>query len=351
MPKLMDSLKSLPLTIILTVLIWMYAEAQFTATEDNVPITLHVAPMSSDQSIRMLEPADGLLHIRVEGPQAQVERFRQTVLHITDSPVDELGAMVFTPQQKLNIGSNNWVDSAQAVNSIAYFQKHGITVTSASPGRIRLETDRVVQLRKPILFHGNIVAKIEPSQADVLLPQTLRDTVGEKNINVYARPLRDLDSLPRDVDQTIPAQLMVEYPGPSDERVVVNPQQATLTLRLPRQREQSLVIPSVPVFVSGPPDLLAKNDVEIRPRFVQILVSGPETVLGPIRAAMAHGAIMTPDPRIRAYLDLDVGDKPADVFSRRALRYVYPAGMELRQTPDQVEFRLVAPATPATDPK
>jgi hypothetical protein len=246
---------------------------------------------------------------------------------------------------------HNWVDSTQAINSIAYFQKHGITVTSASPSRIRLETDQLVRFSKPVLFHGNVPARIEPARADVLMPQSLRATVGERNINVYARPLRDLDSLPRDVEQTLPAQLMVEYPGPTDERVVVNPQQATLTLTLPRQREQSLVIPSVPVFVSGPPDLLAKNGVEIRPRSVQIMVAGPETLLRPLRAATGPGSAADLDPKIRAYLDLDATDKPADVFTRRALRYVYPPGLELRQTPGQVEFRLLPPATPALDLK
>jgi len=60
---LISGLKSLPLTIVLTVLIWMYAESQFTATEEaamgNAVVTLPV-------TLRVSGPPELLAHVRVE---------------------------------------------------------------------------------------------------------------------------------------------------------------------------------------------------------------------------------------------------------------------------------------------
>jgi len=351
MPKLLDKLKALPLTVILTVLIWMYAEAQFTATEDNLPLTIHVVAIANDQSIRMLEPQGGQFHLRVEGPQSRVERFRQLALHVADARPDEMGALDFAPPEKLQLGRDNWIDSTVALNSLPYFRRNGLTVTAATPSRLRLEADPLMQLRKPILFRGNVPVKITPDMADLSLPQSLYDTVGEGHITVYARPLRDLDALPRGTPQTIPAQLLVEYPAAPDERVVVNPQQVSVTVTLPVQNSHAVTVPNVPVYVSGPAELLARFDAQIRPQSVPITVAGSEKLLEPIQAALGQGGRTEGDTKIRAYVDLEPGDKASDTFTPRTLRYVYPPGLEIQKSPDHVDFRLVptAPA-PATKP-
>ena len=349
MPKLLTKLRNLPLTIVLTILIWMYAEAQFSAFEDNLPLTIHVAPIANDQSIRMIEPADGQFHIRVEGPRTHVGRFSDLARHTADARPGELGSLDVTPKYRLNRGTDNWIDSATAINALPYFRDNGLTVTAAIPPRIKLEADQLARLHIPILFRGNLPVKITPDHADVMMPQSVRDTVGEGHINVYARPLRDLDTLPRAVEQTIPAQLIVEGPAPTDERVVVSPQQATLTLTIPRQREQALDVPEVPVCIAAPPELLTRYNVEIRPKAVRITVAGPEKLLEPIRATLTQGR--PTDAKIRAYIDLDPSDKPSATFNTRAVRYVFPPGLELQQNPDHVEFRLTPvgpPQIPAT---
>ncbi len=342
MPKLLTKLRNLPLTIVLTILIWMYAEAQNVTSKDNLPITIRVTPFANDEVLRLVDPMDGKFRISVGGKQASVDR-------VANGRQEELASMDFTPAHRLPLGQKVTVDSVAVLNALPYFQRNGLTVTSASPAQIRLDVEPQVLVRKAIIFRGNLPVKITPDHADVLMPQSVRDSVGEGHINVYARPLRELDTLPRQVEQTIAAQLIVEGPAPTDDRVVVSPQQVTLTLTIPQQREQSVEVPEVPVRIAAPPELLARYTIEIRPKSVRVTVAGPDKLLERIRTALAQGGQDT-DTKIRAYVDLEPGDKPSDAFTSRPLRYVYPPGLELRQTPDHVEFRLVAPAPPDTAP-
>ncbi len=87
-PTHFDRLKSLPLTILLTVLIWMYAEAKFTATQDHVPLTLRVVSPQGDLVLRALDPTDNRYHsaialdVTLEGPKNQIDGIDQEVASV-----------------------------------------------------------------------------------------------------------------------------------------------------------------------------------------------------------------------------------------------------------------------------
>src|ERR1043166_5123927 len=83
-----DRLKSLPLTIILTVLIWMYAEAQFTSVQPDVKLNVQVISPSPDVSLRVHDltrdnyaPLMNLI-VTLQGPRDQIDRIYNDSLQL-----------------------------------------------------------------------------------------------------------------------------------------------------------------------------------------------------------------------------------------------------------------------------
>ena len=359
-----NRLKSLPLTILLTILIWMYAESQFTATQEGLTLTLQVASPNADYSVRLVDPTDSKprsalpLSLTVQGSQSVVERLRQQLLGLI-APDEDLANLAFVPPVTvLRPDSDKSVDTVTVLNRLSYFRNKGITIIGASPARLRLDVSRLQKITRPVTFRPPLDVLVEspvitPDRAEVTVPQKMIEAIGsEERISVVAVPIRDLATLPPDVLQTMPARLVIEYPGPKDERISVTPQQVNVTLRLPRQREDTLVVPGVPIWVAGPPALLGRYDVDLQPRIVQLTVTGTPAVLTTLRNTLASGARGAVDTGIRAYVDVTLNDRPQPAAESRPLRYVLPEGVQLREGPKNVDLRLVDNLTtqPASTP-
>ena len=105
-------------------------------------------------------------------------------------------------------------------------------------------------------------------------------------------------------------------------------------------------VSDVPVYVSGPPDVLARFDVSVRPQTIKVMLTGTRDRIAPLRAQLQSGAAAA---GIYAYLDIGADDlpmPPPNPYTRRLLRIQPPAGLSVAQTPS-AEFQLVyhAPTT------
>jgi len=74
---MLDRLKSLPLTIILTVLIWMYAESQVNSVRSDASMTVAGVPVWVSGPPEVLAKYDVALDpatvsVKVSGPPAQI---------------------------------------------------------------------------------------------------------------------------------------------------------------------------------------------------------------------------------------------------------------------------------------
>jgi len=356
---MLERLKSLPLTIVLTILLWMYAEAQFTATREGVAVTVRVAaPANQPFSMRLFDPVDGRfrtsvpLSITVKGPQNQVDKIYQQSLGA--GPRDtRFSELYFSPKPSdLKPGADAMVDTVAVLNAMPYFHEAGLTVLAASPATLRMEVDAVRTISRPVTFRSAASTQVEinairPNLADVTLPQKLLTSLGENNISVFAVPSRDLAELPPDTTQIIPSLLVVEYPGSKDERVTVSPLQVNVTLKVPRIREDIVVVPGVPIWISGPPAMLSRYDVDLQPKFLQLSLTGSPAALQTLRASLdtstatAPHATTAPDVGIHAYLDITLADHPSDTLQARKLRYTLPENVSLREAPKEISFRLI----------
>src|ERR1041384_1839443 len=93
---MLGRLKTLPLTIILTVLIWMYAEAQFTSSREDVRI--------SALTLRVLDShgnsvgAVATLAVTLQGPKSQIDRiFQESQGQLGPATDDELANLTSSP--------------------------------------------------------------------------------------------------------------------------------------------------------------------------------------------------------------------------------------------------------------
>src|SRR6478752_5781750 len=100
---MLGKLKTLPLTILLTILIWMYAEAQFTASRDDVRISLKVTPPEG-VAVRLLDsngaPMGNVASILVtlQGAKSEIDRIFQQSQGQTSSD-DELASLTYKLQK------------------------------------------------------------------------------------------------------------------------------------------------------------------------------------------------------------------------------------------------------------
>jgi hypothetical protein len=358
---MLDRLKVLPLTILLTILIWMYAEAQFTTTQPDVPIDVRIASSTPDFVVRTLDPvtkrySDTLSFIvTLQGPKSQIDQiFEASQGAARDkSAEDRLAALTFIPtveQLRQAAGGELHPYVLPMLNRLDYFRSRGVTVTFAAPNYVSIDVDSVVRLRKDAVFQSSIAvdsATLDPGNVEVQVPSQLLRTIDESRLSVRAVPQNDeqLAAVPPDTDKSIPVRFVADYPGPRDDRIRVVPGQGNATVRVRRTQQGVLSVSDVPIWVSGPPALLAHYNVDVTPRSVALVLSGPNSLMDATRQRLAGGPQAA---GISAYLDLTSDDRPSTTAARRRLRYMIPDGLTLVQAPTDASFKLSETSPPAS---
>ncbi|HVX85371.1 MAG TPA: hypothetical protein VH253_11365 [Phycisphaerae bacterium] len=355
---MLNRLKTLPLTIVLTVLIWMYAEAQFTNTQENVQLSVRLVTPSPDLAVRAVDPSKTRLSdtintvVTLQGPRAQLDSIFQQSQGVPDP---DLASLSYTPpERELKPGEETSVDVVSMLNSLAYFKTRRVIVSSAAPRRVALEVDRVLHLQKaPDFRPAASVERAVLSDDTVTLnvpATTLEQLGGPGKIAVVAEPQKSLASLKPGTDTTIPVKYVAEYAGAPDDRITVTPPAGTVKVRIPVTQAATEVVPDVPIWASGPPPVLAKYDVDVRPKFVRVTVAGTPAAIAAFhdsRSGAGAAAGVGLGTALRGYVDLSPDDRPADTYTRRRVRYVLPEGLTLQDAPPDVEFRLTEKAPPA----
>jgi hypothetical protein len=360
---MMERLKSLPLTIFLTILIWMYAEAQFTTTQQDIPISVRIASGTPEYALRTMDPVTkrytDILHfvVTLQGAKSQVDRIFQEAEGVmrdraADERPQELTYIPTADQLRQAAGGDMHPSVLTLLNRLDYFRSRGVSVTFAAPDYVTIEVDTVARIRRDAVFQSSVVVDsvtLDPGSVEVQIPTRTLDAIGETNIKVRAVPQSEqqLAALPPDTDRVIPVRFVAEYPGERDDRIRIVPGQGNATVRLRRTQQGVLNISDVPIWISGPPSLLARYDAQVTPRSVSLVLSGPTALMESTRQRLTGGPLAA---GISAYLDLTPEDRPTTTTVRRSLRYIIPEGLTLVQAPTDASFRLsdILPSPPAT---
>ncbi len=353
--RIMDRLKVLPLTLLLSVLLWLYADANLTSTENDLPIHIAViaAPDAGSRTVQLARPVGGDFQISIQGPRNRVQRVRQQCEGRAVFTTDDLSNLVYVVRHpgRLAIGRHDSLDAVKVFNSLPFFRQRRINVISVKPARLQLNVDEMVAAVRPIDFRQlrGVPVTVSPPTAKVVLPRSLLASIGGKSqIRVIAHPLVDPTTLPPNTRQTIQAQLVAHYPGTPSNQVTVFPSTATVTLNIPAQPRKKLFIGIVPVWVSGPPWLLSRYTITTRPTTVNVTVSGSAHQLALLRTNEIKGNAAPVRRRVIAMLHITATWQPADAFVRRRIHYRLPAGISLIDGPRHILCRIVNRTAAAT---
>jgi len=99
-----------------------------------------------------------------------------------------------------------------------------------------------------------------------------------------------------------------------------------------------LDVKGVPVLAAGAPDVLSPVHVEVEPRTVDLIVSGPQEAIDRLHNRIVRSGVKSSG--IFAYLDIDANDEPDGRMIRRQLRYSLPDGVMLYAAPADVTCRI-----------
>ena len=357
---MIERLKTLPLTVVLTILIWMYAEAEFTSTQDNVAVTVQILSAEPNQfTVRALDKGSPVrilnLQLTLQGAKGQIEK----ILQQSRAPLGTDAALkpLEIPLDAARLAATgNVVSMTAQLNGLPYFRDKGVTVVASVPDRVQIESDKLVQMSRPLekLNRNGVpvtVKKFEPAMVTITAPAKLIAALGgEAGMNVAAEPQQRLTGGDVGVERKVPVRLICEYKGEPDDRVTVTPQDAVCTLTVNAQfSEHFKPVQALPVLVTGPVDVVSPYRIQVAPKEVSVAVTGTPETISKLRAAMAGGSGAVPEETVRAYLDLVPTDKPTAGMVSRKLRYVLPEGVSLDTKVDRVEFRL-SEMEPATRP-
>jgi hypothetical protein len=356
---MLKHLKTLPLTIILTILIWMYAEAEFTSTQDGVPVRIQIQAARPDQtSIRIVDekgtPVRGVnVQLTLQGAKGQIDR----ILQQSQTPL--AGEASLPPTLTLTLGENEdkTVSLLPRLNAMAYFRDKNVRVLACSPDHVEIDIDRLVRFSRPLekLNRNGVPVTIDhfdPQSVDVVIPAKVLEKLGrEADITVSAEPQQRLAGTVG-VVHSVPVRIVPVFKGESiasrDDRITVTPQDAVCFLKVNAEFSEHYILPrAIPILVTGTAEVLSPYRIDVTPREVSVEVAGTPDAIAKLKSAMAVGANVPLEETIRVYLDLTPDDRPTAGPVSRRLRYVLPEGISVESRVEKVEFKLsdLAPAT------
>lgn len=325
---------------VVTVLVWIYADMEYTATA-NLPITLQLTTgksqrmtlLSQDKHI-LSEEERRSMSFEVSGSRSALEELRRK-LQGRGSVIRFDVSQDYTPDHPV-VRSEELLKRALKADGISLT---GISVVNVSPAVVDMRLDNLVRLpnvQVELDAQGvRIPVPPQPQKVDVLVPESQMETVqpaGSQPV-LHTKP-KDLKGLPTGEPVEVRADIHPWIAG-----VMVRPMvsEATFTVRIESNLEPREF--QVPVQVLAPPEW-SEGDEATWQQYV--LVTNPSndwrpklTVIGPAKDLNAAN--------IRAFITLSDDDKlPTDSWLKRTVTVSFAPGtdLKLQGPPPEVQFRL-----------
>jgi hypothetical protein len=272
------SAKEILAVIVVTSLIWLYAEAESVATTSVETFVRVSAPVGAD---RVVSPADpkwtGAISIRLQGARGSIDAAKTALARGVDLALGAGGIPARPGQHIINLQS--------AIQNAALRDHTGVVVEAVEPATLIVDVESIVVIADiPIRFslpEGLLIAGdpvIEPATATVTAPQSVVDRAQETNTPLIATirfSPSELADLPAGVSRTLTGALELPDGLLSSSSVSISPQSVTVTVRIQSQLSE-LVLPSVPIWEMIPPPEADNWSITIDPPFLTDLrLSGP----------------------------------------------------------------------------
>jgi hypothetical protein len=311
---------------LISVLIWVYADIEYTDTDTlTATLTLHTG---MSENIVLLSPHDHNVTFRISGSQASLNEFRRKL-------TDQGSALRRDISQDFPPGRRT-VLTEELLEKAANLKNLGLKVVASQPTSLNLHLDtmvRVIDVPVDLDFTG---AKLETTPA----PRTVDILVAQSQKKDLPQPLRlktkrvDLSTLSPDETKTITAEILRDVNGAAIQPI---PPQATFAVQIirPVQPEE---IP-VTVQILTPAIWGEEKDTTWRD---YVLVKNPASDWRPTLTLVGAKKDLLAE-NVTAYIRLTDDDKkPVESWLERDILVTFPSGvkLELQGMAPKVQFRL-----------
>jgi len=273
------SAKEVLAVVVVTTLIWLYAEAESVATTNVETFVRLSAPEGADRVVNPVDPSwTGEISIRLQGARGSIDAAKSALARGVDLTLGAGGIPGRPGQHSINLQN--------AIQNATLQDHTGVVVASVDPPTLTVDVETIVRFADvPIRFdppEGMLIAGdivIEPAIATVTAPQSVVERVigGDAPLEAMVRlSVVDLDSLVPGVPRTMTGTLELPDNLLANPDVTISPQSVLVTLRIQSQLGE-VELPSVPVWEWIPPPEADNWMITIDPPFLSDL-----TITGPI---------------------------------------------------------------------
>lgn len=326
-----EQVKSFFWVATVTILIWVYADLEFTENKDfTMALHFKVSPVSK---LALLSENDVELTFRARGNHGSLEKFED--LKKRNGNRMEIDVSDYHP------GSAS-VSVDDLLSRDSDFAKCGLTATSASQKQVQFRLDRLISQEVPVkLDYTGATLASEP----VLTPKTLQIEVAQSRwdpIQEHPVLLTEPVNLQK-VDISKPLKLMVmpaigsvSVQLPEKHEVEVRVQVKTLTEQIPLTITVRVV---EPVSWLSPTDNTWKEFQFVRQDPLewrkQVQVAGPKQDLEKLKAR---------EQEVTAFVTITDEDKKPTSWTTRAVTVCFPPDLQVKLAPTEsptVQFKMV----------
>jgi hypothetical protein len=310
-------LKTLVWAIPLTIFIWVYAESEEQEPDAGQSINIEIKSRDPNKIVT-LDRNDSVIICDLIGPQANVDRFKQTLSSIGAPIPIELDTGPVIGQERIPL-LDNLRESPQ-------FKEAGITVVKCSPVLLTVNVDflvrnRPIPVRPPPNVPGLQSVTFDPPTVHVTGPKGVLDHLTEVTADISS--LKELNQPGIHTIDTVP--LLLDPSGPlTYDRAQVK---AILTVA-----EKDVVGHyRAPIWPALQPDVQKRYVISAYPDFTPMF-----DVIGPAEeiAKLEHGQI-SPLPHAL----LEISDENVNNVNPVTLRIVdLPPDIRLAGSPPEVSF-------------
>jgi len=332
----LDSAKIAFWVVIVTVLVWIYADMEFTQTTD-VAMVIRLSTAGSANTVLTSERTTEVT-FRLSGSRSDLDRFAKKFRgQVVDLDLSTL--------PDFDTGLKNGIPSVLALESFVEVQEWGLRVRSGSPAIISdIKVEKLEPRELPIefIFTGAELAETPKATVEVRAPASRwPDILRDRNAKIRTKE-KDLSALPAGKEQKVTFELI---PALGAESVKLKTDTVTVNLQVVRKTASATETISITVRIVTPAEwtetgvwakykLVRRDPIEWR---TEITVTGPRKDIDILKTDKTK--------TVDAYIVLTDSDtEPIESWSSRKVTLRFPPGLQIQLASGQVEptvqFRL-----------
>lgn len=268
------------LVTLITVLVWLYAEGRTVkayAPDEAIPLTV----LTSSPDLVVVSQSAASIKPEFKGAANEIYELRRKLPQGFKLTLDA------TEPGEKSIVLDQALQQADPIQNVR------ANLSRVDPPTVTVRLDRLIKQDVPVRFTPSEVQlvpgslKMTPEQVTLTAPQGVLDAMGISldDLTLDLEPLQTLRTLSPGIEHTVLARVKLPAALTADSHVKLKPDRVDVTLTIDK-KEDAIKLPSVPVWVTLPPEETDKYQVKLLDEsrvLKDVQVSGPSDLIAKVR--------------------------------------------------------------------